>query len=77
MAYNRRNKLLFILDVQQEYMQHKAEGVSTIHVYRTYIKPRYRISLACFYNYLSTPASAELKRMDKASESQQMCLQFS
>ena len=75
MAYNRRNKLQLILDVQQTYLDHKEEGITTIHVYRTYIKPVYHISLACFYNYLGTPASAELKRMEKVPS--QLSLQFS
>lgn len=60
MAYTRKNKLRLILDVQTLYNTHKQEGVSTIHVYRTHIAPIYHISLATFYNYLSTPAKKQL-----------------
>lgn len=60
MAYTHTNKLNLILDVQNVYNAHKKEGVSTMHVYRTHIKPLYHISRATFYNYLSTPAKKKL-----------------
>jgi len=60
MAYTRTNKLRLILDVQNVYNTHKQEGVTTIHVYKKHILPVYHISLATFYNYLSTPAKKQL-----------------
>jgi transaldolase len=70
MSYSRKNKLTLIQDVQQVYNSNKKEGTTTIHVYRTNIYPLYRISLATFYNYLSTPASKILKEMEKKREMQ-------
>lgn len=61
MAYNRRNKLLQMHLVIAIYQQHKRDGVSTEHIYREYIYPRYPISRTTLYNYLATPVEKLLK----------------
>lgn len=70
MAYNPRNKLLQMQDVIDVYLEHKKEGVSTRHVYRTYIKPRFHISLATLYNYLATPVKKLLLELDEQEKQQ-------
>lgn len=65
MAYTRSNRLQRALDVQRITREHTDKGVSQIYVYRNYIWPAYRISIATFYNYLSTPAARELKKIEE------------
>lgn len=61
MAYNRKNKLLQMKQVLEVYNREKKEGVSTVHVYRTYIYPQFHISINTLYNILSTPVQKLLK----------------
>lgn len=68
MAYNRENKLYFILAVQQTYQLHKTEGVSTRYVYDKFIKPVYHISIATLYVYLSIRAEHEIKLLKEKKE---------
>lgn len=63
MAYNRENKLRQIIDVQNTFKKHKMEGVTTAYVFRTYIKPKFHISLQTLYIYLATRAEHELKKI--------------
>ncbi len=65
MSYNRKNKLLFMKDVLDLYLQEKKPGISTAYVYRTFIYPRYRISMTTLYKYLSTPVTKLLKEDEK------------
>ena len=61
MAYNSRNILLRIVDVQNIVIQHTREHGSTQEwVYHKIIFPTYRISRATFYKYLSINAKKEL-----------------
>lgn len=66
MAYTRINRLKRINDIQKITRSYLDQGVSLRFIYNNYIYPAYRISLATFYNYLSTPAARELKKIDKA-----------
>jgi hypothetical protein len=64
MAYSNQNRLKRIKDIQDIYLLHKKEGVTTRYVYKAHIYPVYKISMATFYNYLSTNAKKELKQYD-------------
>lgn len=64
MAYNRKNKLFFMQQVIKVYLEHKQPGITTAYVYRTYIAPRYHISISTLYNYLNTPVVRELNRIE-------------
>lgn len=64
MAYNRKNKLLFMQQVIEVYLEHKKPGISTAYVHRTVIEPRFHITISTLYNYLNTPVARELKRID-------------
>lgn len=68
MAYNRKNLLKRIIDVQNLYQKHKLEGVTHVHVYRTYIYPAYKISMRTLDQYLQVPAVAELKKIEAKEE---------
>ena len=64
-GYNKRNKLLRIIQVQDEYMKYANSGRTTRYIYRTYIYPKFLISNCTFYNYLATPAKRDLQRLDE------------
>jgi len=48
-------------DIVEVYCQEKKPGVSTAYVYREYIYPRFHISRATLYTYLSTPIAKQIK----------------
>lgn len=66
MAYTKTNRLKRIYDIQKITRSYLDQGVSLRYIYNNYIYPSYRISQATFYNYLSTPAARELKKIDNA-----------
>lgn len=66
----RRNYLLRILSVQEEYKAHKVEGMADAFVYRKHIFPRFHICERTFRTYLGTPAARELKMMNALPDDQ-------
>ncbi len=60
-------------DVIDVYCQEKKPGISTAYVYRTFIEPRYHITLNTLHRYLSTPINKQLKeeiqRIEKEKKS--------
>jgi len=70
MAYNRRNILKRIIDIQSLTLEHTNRGVTQEWVYNNIVFPTYRISRSCYYTYLGTNAKAELKRLDENASKQ-------
>lgn len=70
MAYNRKNRLQRIIDIQKIYLEKQAEGVSIQNIYLLYIKPVYRISERAFYYYMDTNAKKELKEIEQIEKAQ-------
>ena len=66
MAYNRKNILLKIIDIQNLTLEHTKKGVSKKFIYYNYIYPNYRISMATYYSYLAENAKGKLKKLDEA-----------
>ena len=64
MAYNRKNHLLKVIEVQELYSQHKKDCVTHVGVYNEFIKPKYGFSISTLNNYLATPAKADLKKLE-------------
>jgi predicted transcriptional regulator YheO len=64
MAYNKRNYLLKIIDIQNITLEQTEKGVFQESVYRNIISPRYFISRTTYYRYLSINAKKELKAID-------------
>ena len=64
MAYNNRNLLVKIVEIQNIYLQHKEEGVTGEFIYHKIIRPNYFISRATFYKYLRRNAKKELRYID-------------
>lgn len=73
MAYNRKNILQRMIDIQEIYCLHsqRHQGGSTDKwIFDNIIKPTYRISRATFYEYLGTNAKKELKDILEAEQNQ-------
>lgn len=71
MAYNKRNKLLRIIDIQDIYLDcTRSHGSSAKWVYENKIKPVYHISRSTFFEYLATNARKELRELDEQDNSQ-------
>lgn len=62
MAYNKKNHFLRVLEVQETFLLYKKEGVTTRHVYHTFIWPKYKISMSTFYNYMGINARKEVNK---------------
>ena len=61
MAYNGKNRLKRIIDIQEIYLFHREKGLINRKIYTEFIKPVYHISERCFYEYLATNAKRDLK----------------
>ena len=68
MAYNNRNTLLRMVDIQNLVLERKRHGITQLHVYETEVYPKYYISYATFNRYLSYPAKYELKHGRRKEE---------
>ena len=68
MAYNRRNLLNRILEIQEIYLKYKLEGVTTRFIFDNHIHTQYRISYTTFNTYLGVNAKRELKELDNAKD---------
>lgn len=66
MAYNKKNKLKRIIDIQQTYLEcNRQHGSTAQWVFENKIKPIYHISRSTFYDYLSINAKLELKKLEE------------
>lgn len=65
MAYNNKNRLMRIIDIQEITLEHTNRGVTQRYVYKNVIEPKYHISQSTFYIYLSVPAKKRLKEMEE------------
>ncbi len=70
MAYNRKNILKRIVDIQNTVLEHTNKGVSQEWVYNNIIAPNYRVSRSTFYSYLSVNAKLELKKLEEVHKLQ-------
>ncbi|MBN2868786.1 MAG: hypothetical protein JXK08_08955 [Flavobacteriaceae bacterium] len=65
MAYNRKNLLLKIIDIQQTTLEMKQRGVTQKWIYENAIREKYQISYRAFNNYLGVNAKKELKELNR------------
>ena len=70
MAYNRKNVLNRIIDIQNITLEHTSRGVTQEWVFKNKIKPIFHISRATYYQYLATNAKAELKQLKNIEKNQ-------
>lgn len=64
MAYNRKNFLITVLEVQEVYLKAKKTGATNKWIYENLIYPNWRISARTFSNYLGINARKEIKEFD-------------
>lgn len=60
-----KNYLLRAKAIQETYIEQKRLGKTNKDIYNNYINPRFFMSMATFYNYLSVPAVRELKKLEQ------------
>lgn len=70
MAYNQRNKLQRIIEIQTITLEHTRRGVSQAWVLENLVKPRFFISESTYYNYLGIPAKKLLAEYDRGRNDQ-------
>jgi len=68
MAYNRRNILKRIVEIQNLTLEHTSRGVTQVWVYEHVIQPRFVISNRTYYNYLNINAKRILNESEKQSK---------
>jgi len=68
MAYNRRNILKRIVEIQNLTLEHTSRGVTQVWVYEHVIQPRFFISVSTYYNYLNINAKRILNDSEKQSK---------
>lgn len=78
MAYNKRNLLLKIIEIQGIVLENQRKGVTQRWVYKNLIKDRYFISEDTFNKYLARNAKRELDDLDRKEEAKrtQLSLAF-
>lgn len=75
MAYNRKNLLNEIEEVQDIYSKHIREGVTAKYVFNNYIKGIYHISERTFFNYLNINVKKERREIEeKEAQNTQLSL---
>lgn len=65
MAYNKLNYFKRVKQVQDVFLEHKKDGVTTAYVFNTYIKDRFHIGICTFYKYMAVNARKELKALEE------------
>ncbi|PKQ69377.1 hypothetical protein BZG01_00115 [Labilibaculum manganireducens] len=68
MAYNRRNHLIKVLEIQEVYLKAQKTGATQKWIYEHLIYPNWRISSRTLTNYLGTNARKELKEIDHVEQ---------
>ncbi len=64
MAYNKKNYLTRIVEVQELVKTHQKKGASLLWIYTHVIGPQYKISYSTYNNYLGISAKRQLKELE-------------
>ena len=70
MAYNRRNILKRIVEIQNLTLEHTSRGVTQVWVYEHVIYPRFVISISTYNSYLSINAKKMLSDVEEQQAKQ-------
>lgn len=66
MAYNKKNLLVKIIEIQDIVLrERKRGGISQVYIFENLIKKQYYISYSTFNNYLARNAKKELESLNK------------
>lgn len=64
MAYNSKNFLKKVVEIQDLTLEHARCGATQAWIYANVIAPRYHISLSSYYKYLARNVKKELKELE-------------
>lgn len=70
MAYNKNNFLQRVKEINEVYKEYASKGLFNEYIFKNYIRDRFHISRATFYNYLTIPYEKELKRIQQQKAAQ-------
>ncbi len=73
MAYNSKNRLELIIDIQEIAKKWQKVGLNNKQIFIRHVKPIYKFSKRTFDEYLGIPAVRDLKKI-KAEEALQFSL---
>ena len=68
MAFNKRNTLERIIEIQNIVLEHQRRGVPQTWVYHNVVRKRFYIAYATFKNYMARNARRELKELNENEE---------
>ncbi len=68
MAYNRKNFLTRVIEIQEIYLCYQAKGHSGTWIYRNLIAANYHITRRTLSNYLAINAKRELRELSGTTE---------
>ena len=71
MAYNRKNFLLRVKEINEIYKRESAKAVPTDYIFRNFIEEQFHISRATFYNFLNIPYERDLKDIARREAEEQ------
>jgi hypothetical protein len=64
MAYNRKNILTRIIEIQNITLEHTRRGVTQEWVYQNIVFPTYHISKTTYYSYMASTAKKEMQALE-------------
>lgn len=68
MAYNQKNLLTRVIEIQNITLKHKETGATQHWIFENIIHPKYRISIATYNNYLAMNAKQKLKKLQNETK---------
>ena len=71
MAYNKKNRLKRIIEIQNIVLEYQKQGLPNKKIYELHIRNRFRISKRTFDEYLGIPAKRDLKELIENEKAKQ------
>ena len=71
MAYNKKNRLKRIIEIQNIVLAYQKQGLPNKKIYELHIRKRFRISKRTFDEYLGIPAKRDLKELIENEKAKQ------
>ena len=71
MAYNSKNLLIRIIEIQNLTLEYQKKGATQKWVYRNVVKERFHVSYGAFKQYMGRNAKNELRELEKIDSNRQ------
>lgn len=65
MAYIKKYFLNRVREVNEVYIEQHRRGLSNEYIYRNFVRDRFHISRSTFYDFLTIPYAAELRKIEQ------------